>query len=342
MNEFERLRDHPVFICGHPKSGTTLLMALLDNHPQLVVYPAETIFFRGLLPRIKNADNAEKLALGKRFLLHFFDLQPINPDGDSSIAITQPDIAYIQYVETYRLMDNLFQPPNIRHDGDLLSAAILAFGNVHQKITPQACYWVEKTPYNEYFTEQIYNWWPEAHCIHVVRDPRDNYATYRRKHPNLPAERFSRSWSTSLKAGLQNQKRYGSERYWIVKYEDLTQNPEGLIAELVRFLDIEDHENLRIPTKNGVLWQGNSMFNERFSGISSRPLGRWRSELKASDVAVIETACKRGMNQMGYTSQSGFSLSAYTRLLYYYALMTLRLPSDLLQTVRRHYGVMPQ
>lgn len=342
MNEFERLRDHPVFICGHPKSGTTLLMTLLDNHPQLVVYPAETIFFRGLLPRFKNVDNTEKLALGKRFLLHFFDQQPIDPDSDASRPISTPDVVYLQFAETCRLMDSLLSPDKVRHDGDILSAAILAFGNVHQKITPQARYWVEKTPYNEYFTEQIYNWWPEARCIHVIRDPRDNYATYRRKHPNLPAERFSRSWRTSLKAGLESQKRYGLDRYWIIKYEDLTQNPERMIAELAHFLDIEDHESLRTPTKNGVLWQGNSMFNERFSGISSRPLGRWRSELQATDVAVIETACRAGMKQMGYTPQIGFSLPAYGRLLRFYTLMTMRLPSDLLQTVRRHYGVMPQ
>ena len=36
------LRDRPVFICGHPKSGTSLLRNLLDSHSELVVYPEET------------------------------------------------------------------------------------------------------------------------------------------------------------------------------------------------------------------------------------------------------------------------------------------------------------
>jgi len=47
-NEIEQLkilRDHPVFLGGHPKSGTSLLRALLDSHPQLVVYPEESGFF---------------------------------------------------------------------------------------------------------------------------------------------------------------------------------------------------------------------------------------------------------------------------------------------------------
>ncbi len=33
-----------LFIGGAPKSGTTLLMSLLDNHPQLVVLPEETSY----------------------------------------------------------------------------------------------------------------------------------------------------------------------------------------------------------------------------------------------------------------------------------------------------------
>ncbi len=342
MNEFEQLRDHPVFICGHPKSGTTLLMALLDSHPQLVVYPAETIFFRGLLPRVKNSDYSEKLSLGQRFLLHYFDSMPVSSAEGSHAGDSVAYNTYIQYAESCRIMESLLPPENFRHDGDLLSAAILAFGKVYQKINPQSRYWVEKTPYNEYFAEQIYRWWPDARCIHVVRDPRDNYATYRRKHPNLSAERFSRSWSTSLKAGLQSQKRYGIERYWILRYEDLTQEPNRIIGEMTRFLGIEDNEILRTPTKNGVFWQGNSMFNERFSGISSRPLGRWKRELNPNDVAVIEIACKFGMKRLGYLPHSGFSIRAFGRLLVFYALMTMRLPSDLLQTVRRHYGVMPQ
>src|SRR6185503_18605589 len=35
----------PVFICGHQRSGTTLLQNLLDDHPQLLVLPSEGTYF---------------------------------------------------------------------------------------------------------------------------------------------------------------------------------------------------------------------------------------------------------------------------------------------------------
>src|SRR3990172_5712525 len=44
------LEDNATFICGHPKSGTSLVRGMLDSHPQLIVFPEETKFFRRVLP----------------------------------------------------------------------------------------------------------------------------------------------------------------------------------------------------------------------------------------------------------------------------------------------------
>ena len=43
----------PLFILGYPKSGTSLLMGIFDNHPQLIVVPEETDFFSVVYERAK-------------------------------------------------------------------------------------------------------------------------------------------------------------------------------------------------------------------------------------------------------------------------------------------------
>src|SRR5256885_4802602 len=43
------------FIAGQAKSGTTLLAALLDSHPQLVVLPQETAYFPTVLRKYRDA-----------------------------------------------------------------------------------------------------------------------------------------------------------------------------------------------------------------------------------------------------------------------------------------------
>src|SRR3954466_16087968 len=39
------------FIAGPAKSGTTLLVSLLDSHPQLLVFPQETAYFPTVLTK---------------------------------------------------------------------------------------------------------------------------------------------------------------------------------------------------------------------------------------------------------------------------------------------------
>src|SRR5204863_7835472 len=44
------------FIAGQAKSGTTLLAALLDNHPELLVLPQETAYFPTVLKKYGGAE----------------------------------------------------------------------------------------------------------------------------------------------------------------------------------------------------------------------------------------------------------------------------------------------
>jgi hypothetical protein len=331
------LRDRPLFICGHPKSGTTLLRAILDSHPELLVYPDETFYFRGFLPEVKTLGNDEKISLAQRYLLHFFD------DNQTAEVEPQDDSAsYRLYAQTCDAMQQELEANPPRHDGDLLFSAIFAFGLAHRRAGERTQYWVEKTPYNEHFADIIYRWWPAARCLHVVRDPRDNYATYHRKHSGLAVEEFAASWKASLRAGLHNKKRYGEQRYKIIKYEQLTQQPDLVIEEITAFLDIHDDDILRKPTTNGVLWEGNSMFGDRFTAISSQPLGRWKTKLKPEEVSLIELVCGGWMKRLGYSLEGRRKPGTLLRLAAWYFKQTARLPRELLDTARRRYGVIPQ
>ncbi|GAB4474645.1 MAG: hypothetical protein Kow0088_10870 [Anaerolineales bacterium] len=337
MNNLNSLMDSPVFICGHPKSGTTLLLTLLDSHPELVVYPAETVFFRALMPRLSNLNYQEKLSLSKRFLLHYFDSRS-TPDVSGSSS-NGGEIDYNKYLRMVVEMERILPDGVVRHDGDYLSAAIISFGTVYNQMNPETRYWVEKTPFNEYFSEQIFRWWQNARCIHVIRDPRDNYATYRRKHPNLTLERFSLMWNSSFWAGMMNQKKYGADRYLMIKYEDLVVNPDQTLRIIVEFLDIQDSPTLREPTKIGLRWTGNSMFKDRFEGISTAPIGRWRKELSPREEEIIRGLCRKGMQQCGYLDSAKISLVAWWHLIKFYFLLTRRLPYRIYHAIKKHYEV---
>ncbi len=340
MNEKETLRDHPIFICGHPKSGTTLLVSLLDSHPQLIVYPNETFFFRGFVPETRKRDLDEKVTLAQRYLLHFFDRGLSNLDIQEPLVSSQNNY-FIDYAKSCQVMRQEIDNNGIRHDGDILSAAIIAYGRVHGKISPETIYWLEKTPYNEHFSEMIFDWWPDARCIHIVRDPRDNYLTYQRKHIGLIAEDFAIGWNSSLNAGITNKKLYGDNRYLILRYEDLTNEPETSLQDLIDFLGIADDEILRIPTDDGVPWEGNSQFGDKFQGISNKPVGRWKRDLDERNVNLIESICADFMESMGYEFQKRSQLKSKLILWSWRLKQMPALRADFSRMVRQRFGALP-
>ncbi len=279
------LRDRPIFICGHPKAGTSLLRAIFDSHPELIVYPEETIFFRRLLPEIGKRDIGSLIEFAEQELIHIFKWNRVNPDP-SQEGYPDRDYSSIPFEKVRQEMINLIQE-KYQHPGDILSAAVLGFGRASQQITPATTWWVEKSPYNEYYADRIFEWWPQARCIHILRDPRDNFVSYQRKHPDWSPEFFSNNWKKSTRAGVDNQEKYGNQRYLIVRYEDLTNTPEEYLRLLTSFLEISWDESLAAPTRAGLQWQGNSMFSDQFQSISSAPVARWKDKLNPIDATVI-------------------------------------------------------
>ncbi|MEW5870894.1 MAG: sulfotransferase [Chloroflexota bacterium] len=306
------LRDQPIFICGHPKSGTSLVRAILDSHPQLIVYPEETGFFRRYLPEASKCSPSEQtlpslLALADERLIHIFKWNQETPDP-SQEGFPDRDYSAIAFEDVRENMRQL-AGQQFEHTGDILSAAILAYGQVCGRINAQTRYWVEKSPYNEYFAEQIYAWWPDARCIHIVRDPRDNYISYRRKHPDWSVEFFAANWTRSTGAGMRNRERFGAQRYLILRYEDLTQSPQSSLEKLTGFLQIDWDAALTQPTRAGEQWAGNSMFADRFQGISAAPVDRWKDNLSPEDAGVIEWMAGSLLSTWGYAPLPGKTFS---------------------------------
>jgi len=291
-----------VFICGHPKSGTSLVRALFDSHPQLIVYPEESLFFRRYLPQSSGLDLESRLELADRTLIHIFRWNSRAPVADQE-DFPGRDYSAIPFEAVRQELRRQIAAAD-RHPGDMLSAAILAYGEAGGAAGGQALRWVEKSPYNEYYADQIFAWWPQARCVHILRDPRDNFASYRRKHPDWAPEFFALNWSRSTRAGFENQKRFGAERYRILNFEDLARTPEAALHSLIEFLGIDWDASLAAPTRAGAQWQGNSMFAERFKQISAAPVGRWTNQLTALDAAVIELMTGQTLTVGGYAPEA--------------------------------------
>ena len=94
MSESLPLDQRACFAAGQAKSGTTLLIALLDGHPQLLVLPEETAYFPTALNKYGRA--------GRRAQVDYLTKQALSrvlfggPPERSIIAISQqPNFAIV-------------------------------------------------------------------------------------------------------------------------------------------------------------------------------------------------------------------------------------------------------
>jgi hypothetical protein len=295
-----------LFICGHPKSGTSLLMTMLDSHPELVVYPEESHFFRRFLPQVRSEANTDLILLAQENLLHIFEWNQINPP-DHQEGYADRDYSAIDSQQIREHFLQLLQSHDLQLES-VLPAAILSYGLVSGQVNSHTQRWVEKTPYNEQFADVIFSFWPNAKCLHIIRDPRDNYASYKKKQTEWQPEHFAYSWWRSFDAGRHNEIRFGKDRYRIIRYEDLVRSPEIKIKELTEFIGIHDDPILRRPTRAGGIWAGNSMFGDSFEKISAKPAGRYHDSLSEDAVARLEDLLRYDMRSLKYQVESKANL----------------------------------
>ncbi|MBU0595812.1 sulfotransferase [Candidatus Bipolaricaulota bacterium] len=277
-----------VQIGGNVKTGTSLLSALLDGHPEVVGYPGETGMTGYLFPIISDpllslACKVERICR-IRFRGH-----------------TQPPAPGITWEELERAFC-LFCADIANDPFELHRALLCAF---YQLADPDALlrarFWVDKSPFAHLFAEEIFGAYPAAKFLQMIRDPKDNYASIASKHQRkrvktrrkmeLSLYRY-RVWSAqAFWYAQRNSREFGPDRYMVIRFEDLCQRPREVVPRICEFLGIEETPALYMPTRAGLPYGGNNFEGKSFDGIYAGNVGNWRSRMPEYYGRVME--CQR-------------------------------------------------
>ena len=294
-----------LFIGGAPKSGTSLLMSLLDNHPQLIVLPEETFYLEDRHKFLAlNGYEARLAWLLQKTNLRFLAMGRFEPkDAGSTDA---RDYSSFDYQRFASLAKNLVQQPWM-NDSLLFSETVRAYGIALGANWHDCVRWIEKSTSNEVRAEALDELFPEAKVIQVVRDPRAVFTSRKSrlvKSSNLysKAHRFVREWNRS--AQEIPRLRRDPSRFLVIRYEDLVQNPREILESVCRFAGIDFNEKMLEPTRAGAGWQGNSAFHQAFKGISTIAAEQWKSSLTEQEIWWIELHCRKGMELADYPFQT--------------------------------------
>jgi len=290
------------FIAGQAKSGTTLLVALLDNHPELLVLPEETAYFPTVLAKY-----------GPRGRRAQFD--HITKESLSNVLFGGPckwgkrDYSYFptaRFLQTFEQM--AFDPVNAERD--LLVILLEAYAAILGRSLDSITRWVEKTPANRKYLPAIHSRFTHARILVTMRDPRAIFAAQIALEKTRQLGTFSTyycisHWRDVAKVVLRARD-CSDTTLFVVPYEQLILEPAKWMKQICAFLEIEyDPAIVLTPTKAGKFWEGNSATETAFFRISTEPLTRWQSDLSEEEIGWVEWHCRDLMPEFGYEPRLG-------------------------------------
>jgi len=284
------------FVAGQAKSGTTLLVALLDSHPDLLVLPEETAYFPTVLTKYApRGRRAQFDYLTKQSLSNVLFGGPCKWGKRNYASFPRE-----KFLETFE--GAAFDPANAQED--LLVLMVKAYAATLGRPLDTIQRWVEKTPANRNHIPAILTRFPCAKILVTMRDPRAILAAQIALEKTRKTGRFSTYYVIAhwrVAARLAKRVRDGDSPGLVVPYEQLVREPASMMEKVCAYLEITfDPETVLTPTKMGQFWSGNSAARINFSQISAEPATRWQRELSEDEIGWVEWHCRDLMPEFGY------------------------------------------
>ena len=266
----------PVFIGGCDRSGTTMLGAMLGAHSACLCVP-EAQFVIDLLG-----------------LSPLTGWQPGDLDGALQLVLGNP---------RFRLWDieldiTATRRQQIDSCAQLIQWIVVQYGVIHAKPVPD--YWVDHTPWNTHYAASLFDLFPQAKLVHIIRDGRAVASSIMplRWGPKT-IDQAAYFWLRNLSYGLAAESKY-REHVLRVRYEELVGQPQESLHKLCAFI--------------GLQYQPDMLKADGFSppaftagqhALVGQPLdpGRidaWQSRLTTRQVEIFENITGDMLRYLGY------------------------------------------
>ena len=267
-----------VFIGGAHRSGTTMLGSMIGAHSSCLCIP-EAQFKTDAYRKVHGKD---KVDIGDIF------------------AMVSNHLRF----KYWGLEVGHEIPPGITSFQELFLWLIQSYGEKVGK--PGAAICVDHTPLNIKYADMLFDMFPEAKMIHLVRDGRAVAASIMPLDwgPNT-IDRAASSWINKIQLGFGVEARYGSEQVKRFRYEDVVLDPEKTMKEICVFLDIT-----YVPAMiNGGGFLIPSYTTKQHHLVGKGPVAdrveAWKTSLTQREIEIFENIAGEYLMQLGYALHYG-------------------------------------
>ena len=141
----------------------------------------------------------------------------------------------------------------------------------------------------------------DTRYLFVLRDPRDIYASHKANNFGRDIDHVCRAWNQYLQK-FQAFAANHPKRTMLVRYEDVVRRIDEYVVSIGAFLGLEDPSPMRnfFASKASVHQAGHVNADDLGKDVFDKSIGRWSSDLSKTEVNEIESQCATLMRGHGY------------------------------------------
>ena len=281
----------PIFVVGHPRSGTTLLASMLGRHPDIASTP-ESLYLSQARYDMRDVFGTTPAQIAQRIMR-----TPMRHLAESEIALTAA-LTKAQAAGSKLDQRNVF------------AIVLNAYRIAHHK--PRI---LEKSPWHMRHIDELLAWFPDARILWIIRDGRGNVASLQKvPWATHDARILAGQWVRNVALALDSESR-ANGAVLRVRFEDLVRDPVGIMPAILAHIGVKpsdtvfDHSQAATTIKASETgWKQNVN-----KPLQDNRAEAWRSELSAADLAICARIMNPTLTRLGYQAE-GAGPSALSRL----------------------------
>lgn len=274
----------PIFMIGTQRSGSNLLRLMLNQLPE-VAAPHPPHLLQRLMPMLSGYGDLKQDGGFMRLVDDVCQLVELNPVPWEGVTLDRQDVAF-------RCSER---------------SLIAVFGAVYDIMaeTRGAQTWCCKSLANINYLYDIEHYFRDgAKYIYLYRDGRDVAVSFRKavvgeKH----FYHIAKEWAATQQIALGMRERAGSKRFFSVRYEDITAQPESTMQRLCKFLgyrytpsmlSFHETDEAKKAAKSSDLW-GNVA-----NPVMADNTRKFLREAGEADIRAFELVAGDALDALGY------------------------------------------
>jgi Sulfotransferase family/Uncharacterised nucleotidyltransferase len=275
------------FFVGVARSGTTLLRAMMDAHPEIAI-PPESWFVTELAARRGTYESR-----------HGFDVERFATDL----------VAHERFARWGIEKDDLRAAICESGPGDYPSAIRSVFSQWATRHGKQR--YGDKTP--GYLTQLalIVALLPEARIVHLIRDGRDVALSYS-DELGVSVVNAMRIWRARVRDAREAGRSLGHSRYREIRYEDLVADPDATLRVVCGFIGLPFSDRMLCHSEHAQQMLAGTPDRHRHRHVElplTVGLRDWRSQMPAHVIRACGLLAGDLLDDLGYEpAPTGFSL----------------------------------